>query len=85
MYKEILNSFLKNNDENISDIILSYLNICQKCNKDINEPLINIISFGNGKRHYYFKDLPGVNLEFKKFCNKCCSSKASSANIYIEI
>jgi len=84
MNKKILNNFLKDNDENVSDIILSYLKTCQKCYKEVNE-LYNVISFGNGKRHYKFKDVPGVDLELKKFCKRCCESKASTANICVEI
>ena len=85
MIKKMLNTLLKNNDKNISNIILSYLNICDKCCEDSEEPLNFVISFGNGKRHYNFKNFPDVNLEIKKFCDTCCSSKASVASLFIEI
>mgnify|MGYP001550716139 CR=1 FL=1 len=84
MNKKILDNFLKDNDQQISTVILSYLKTCQKCYKEVDE-LYNVISFGNGKRHYKFKDVPGVDLELKKFCNRCCESKASSVSIYVEI
>ena len=60
-------------------------NCCQKCCKNSKSVLRNVISFDKSKGDYQFRDLPGAKYVLKKFCKRCCYSKASSAKIYIEI
>lgn len=79
------NSLLKDNESNIMNIINSYLNKCDKCDLLVNETLTNVLSFDNGIKNYDFKDIPGVKLKIKKFCNECISIKTSSIKIYLEI
>lgn len=60
-------------------------NYCHKCHENVKYPLTHVISFNKSKGDYYFTDLLGANYILKKFCKKCCYSKASQAKIYIEV
>jgi len=74
------------NDKYIAKNINQYLgNICNKCYKHSEHPLTIVISFDKKKGSYKFTDLPDANYKLKKFCKRCCCSRASSAPIYIEI
>lgn len=77
----------KGNEKYLAKTIQEYIgeNCCQKCYKNSKYPLKNVISFDKTKGDYEFRDLPGANYVLKKFCDRCCYSKASSAKIYIEI
>ncbi|SVA44159.1 uncharacterized protein METZ01_LOCUS97013 [marine metagenome] len=75
------------NDVNLTKIITNYIgNICDKCGLESeDEPLRFVISFDKKYGNYRFYDLPKADYKLKKFCRKCCQSKASAAPIYIEI
>ena len=85
--KLIENVLIKSgNERHIAKNINQYLgNTCDKCHKHSEEPLTIVMSFDKSKGSYIFTDLPGANYKLKKFCRRCCSSRASSAKIYIEI
>ena len=74
------------NEKNLAKTINEYVgkNCCQKCLKNSDSVLRNVISFDKSKGDYQFRDLPGAKYVLKKFCKKCCYSKASSTKIYIE-
>lgn len=73
------------NERYIANIIINFIGKeCDKCKSICDYPLTHVMSF-NRKGNYKFHDLPGANYKLKKFCQKCCYSRASSAPIYIEV
>jgi len=85
--KLIENVLIKSgNERHIAKNINQYLgNICDKCHKHSEERLTIVMSFNQNKGNFRFTDLPDADYKLKRFCRKCCWSKASSAKIYIEI
>ena len=86
--QKIIENTLMNsgNEKYIAKNINQYLgNICDKCDKQSEQPLTIVMSFDKSKGSYRFTDLPGANYKLKKFCKGCCYSRASPAPIYIEI